>query len=101
LLTDPDELGGVERDPVGRLADADGRDFEAQLDAEAEMESEPVSAKRRITDGITPELWRRADGPAGSSNAELATAVKDGPAAPAPPGPGMAGAMAGMPATPE
>ncbi|NJQ02557.1 ABC transporter ATP-binding protein [Streptomyces zingiberis] len=131
LLTDPDELGGVDRDPVAGLRrDAPGTetaragterepDFEAELDAEAEMGAEPVSAHRRVPERVTPELWRRAEetarteeseGPEGPEKTEgSGGTAKAGPAragagrpAPAPAGgPGIAAAMAGMPATPE
>ncbi|MZE75534.1 ATP-binding cassette domain-containing protein [Streptomyces sp. SID5475] len=138
LLTDPDELGGVERDPVARLAERereaerertrerdggrrpghgrrdtgepggdssfedfeDFEDFEAELDAEAEMGAEPVSSRRRVAERVTPELWRRAEeqqGATGSAAASSASSLRRGAAA----GPGIAGALAGMPATPD
>ena len=106
LLTDPDELGGVARDPAGALTaagSADGACFDADLEVEAEIETEPVSVRRRVVDGITPELWRRSD----DAQEGAGTAPRSGtPSAPSgaasgPHGPGMAGALAGMPATPE
>ncbi|MGP3970276.1 ABC transporter transmembrane domain-containing protein [Streptomyces sp. 6N223] len=42
LLADPDELGGVERDPAGLAADGNQDDG--------------------LVDGVTPELWVREDG---------------------------------------
>ncbi len=128
LLTDPDELGGVERDPVARLADREreaGRerarerdgsehsedsghsnhfeDFEAELDAEAEMGAEPVSSRRRVAERVTPELWRRAGESQGATSSVAASAASAArpSAAGAAAGPGIAGAMAGMPATPD
>ncbi|MET9958977.1 ABC transporter ATP-binding protein [Streptomyces sp. NPDC006326] len=95
LLTDPDALAaGSPRTPDAPAMAEFERDLERDIELEAEIDSEPVSAKRRPVDGVTPELWRRREeGPA-------PTAV---PGAPAAPGAGhsMAGAVAGMPATPE
>ncbi|MEU7551983.1 ABC transporter ATP-binding protein [Streptomyces sp. NPDC044571] len=97
LLTDPDALAAGSP----RTADAPAmaefeRDLERDIELEAEIDSEPVSAKRRPVDGVTPELWRRRE----ESTGTAPTAV---PGAPAAPGAGhsMAGAVAGMPATPE
>ncbi|MGK5629557.1 ABC transporter ATP-binding protein [Streptomyces sp. URMC 123] len=144
LLTDPDELGGVERDPAGLRSpeghrrdagrgagreahrrdvdrrDADRRevDIAADIDVEAEIDSEPVNARRRVVDGVTPELWGRGDGArtpargtaatarttaASASATTTTTTITGAPAtAPAPAaGPGAAGALAGSPATPE
>ncbi|MCM2575919.1 ABC transporter ATP-binding protein [Streptomyces meridianus] len=107
LLTDPDELGGVVRDPAGAVAGphtADGRTddacFDADLEVEAEIETEPVSVRRRVVDGITPELWRRRSEDAEEEAAVTGPRALAGPPS-GPPGPGMAGALAGMPATPE
>ncbi|MET9609659.1 ABC transporter ATP-binding protein [Streptomyces sp. NPDC006512] len=102
LLTDPDALGaGSPRTPGAPQAAAygrpAGRDLERDLELEAEIDSEPVSAKRRVSDGVTPELWRRQD--------EDRSTAAPGTAAPAGAAPGaghsLAGAVAGMPATPE
>ncbi|MEV5138721.1 ABC transporter ATP-binding protein [Streptomyces syringium] len=71
LLTDPDTLGGVQKDPAG-LTGAPG-----VTDAEAEA----VGHTR--VDGVTPALWVREE-TAGASA-----------------GDGMDGSLAGMPATPE
>ncbi|WP_323379372.1 ABC transporter ATP-binding protein [Streptomyces durbertensis] len=49
LLTDPDELGDVERDPAGQAGQA-GHD------------------QQRTVDGVTPELWVRGDGAAESTD---------------------------------
>ncbi|WP_069812026.1 ABC transporter ATP-binding protein [Streptomyces sp. TP-A0874] len=82
LLTDPDELGGVERDPAGR----------AQEPAEPEPQEEG--------DGAAGE-----DAAPGDAGPASDTAGKAGPATPGgtstAPAPGVAGALAGMPATPE
>ncbi|WKX70433.1 ABC transporter ATP-binding protein [Streptomyces sp. XD-27] len=116
LLTDPDELGGVARDPAGLAVGGGVReldldlDFELDVEEEAEFDCEPVSAHRRLVDGVTPELWRRgdgldragADGATGAGGAAAGEPGKAGSTAPAAPaGGGMAGALAGMPATPE
>ncbi|WP_425583577.1 ABC transporter ATP-binding protein [Streptomyces macrosporus] len=80
LLSDPDELGDVERDPAG-LAASSG--------------SAPDGEDDR-TDGITPDLWIREGDPEDTTGT--------GPGAPPPAtggGPGMAGVLAGSPATPE
>ncbi|MGW7452404.1 ABC transporter ATP-binding protein [Streptomyces sp. NPDC054787] len=99
LLTDPDALGaGSPRTPdapvMSEYERELDRDLERDLELEAEIDSEPVNAKRRVAGGITPELWRRREDKAGPAPAAAATAV---------PGAGhsMAGAVAGMPATPE
>ncbi|MEV8535263.1 ABC transporter ATP-binding protein [Streptomyces sp. NPDC051211] len=111
LLTDPDALaGGSPRTPESAdmvLAGMERDLLERDLEIEAEIDSEPVSAKRRLVDGVTPELWRRRDS-GSDSGRESGRDAESGPAA-APaaatgaPGPGhsMAGAVAGMPATPE
>ncbi|MFI1966091.1 ABC transporter ATP-binding protein [Streptomyces pathocidini] len=125
LLTDPDELGDVERDPVAALAqgdgegdldeqafderafDACGRVLDADIEYEAEIDYEPVNARRRVADQVTPELWGldasgrkpRTGSTASSADADI-VAPKSGTAAPAA-GPGIGAALAGMPATPE
>ncbi len=104
LLTDPEALGaGSPRTPDARgMTEFErelDRDLERGIELEAEIDSEPVNAKRRVAGGVTPELWRRQE------DAESAATVPG--AAPAAgggvpgPGPSMAGAAAGMPATPE
>ena len=104
LLTDPDALGaGSPRSPeASAMAEFEReleRDLEQDLDRdlelEAEIDAEPVSAKRRVSDGVTPELWRRQEEKGDERGAA--------PAASGAPGPGhsLAGAVAGMPATPE
>ncbi|MER7399623.1 ABC transporter ATP-binding protein [Streptomyces sp. NPDC000151] len=111
LLTDPDELGGVERDPAGQVATAGAFSGEAAATGLLERptaDGEPVTAaaadgarprSRRVIDGVTPELWVRTGQEAGGAD------QRDHGGAPAAalagrPG-GMAGALAGMPATPE
>ncbi len=111
LLTDPDELGGVERDPAGQVAAAGAFSGEAAATGLLEPatttglvapESTPATEAtrpRRVIDGVTPELWVRtgeeSDGVQpreGGSASAAALAGRPG---------GMAGALAGMPATPE
>ncbi|WP_411105596.1 ABC transporter ATP-binding protein [Streptomyces sp. cmx-4-9] len=107
LLTDPDALGAgsprtpdaaamteFERDLEG---DAD-RDIERDIELEAEIDSETVNARRRVADGVTPELWRRRE-----EDPAPAAAAASASAAGGPPGAGhsLAGAVAGMPATPQ
>ncbi|MEW2415011.1 ABC transporter ATP-binding protein [Streptomyces sp. NPDC046866] len=99
LLTDPDALGaGSPRTPDAPAMAEFERDFEKDIELEAEIDAEPVNAKRRVVDGVTPELWRReeADTPKTASG----TAPAAGSGAPGA-GHSMAGAVAGMPATPE
>jgi ATP-binding cassette subfamily B protein len=91
LLTDPDALGAdvVEIDPAAAAAAGRG-------------ETEPEAPGEGATEGaVTPELW-----PAGRRAAGEDDTAAPPPGAAAPPrpvaGPGaMAGALAGMPATPE
>ncbi|MEV7444756.1 ABC transporter ATP-binding protein [Streptomyces sp. NPDC091204] len=99
LLTDPDALGaGSPRTPDAPLMTEFERELDRKLERdielEAEIDSEPVNAKRRVAAGITPELWRRRDEQSGGQAPAAAGAA---------PGAGhsMAGAVAGMPATPE
>ncbi|MER6200618.1 ABC transporter ATP-binding protein [Streptomyces sp. NPDC001586] len=98
LLTDPDALGaGSPRTPDAPLMTEFERELDRKLERdielEAEIDSEPVNAKRRVAAGITPELWRRRDEQGGQAPA----AASGAPAAVHT----MAGAVAGMPATPE
>ncbi len=100
LLTDPDELGGVERDPAGQTATAGAFSGEAAatglLDPATTVTTDATDSRR---DGITPELWIRtgqeADGAGPGEGAGASAAALAGR-----PG-GMAGALAGTPATPE
>ncbi|MEV6780602.1 ABC transporter ATP-binding protein [Streptomyces syringium] len=71
LLTDPDTLGGVQKDPAGLTAAPGVTDAEVEALGHARV------------DGVTPALWVRKE-PAGASAAD-----------------GMDGSLAGMPATPE
>ncbi|WP_410538460.1 ABC transporter ATP-binding protein [Streptomyces sp. KL2] len=89
LLSDPDELGGVERDPAGQVAASRGASGEVSGDAAEDGESDGRA------DGVTPELWIREGDP------EDTAATTPGAPAPATGGPGFAGALAGVPATPE
>ncbi|MEV0604042.1 ABC transporter ATP-binding protein [Streptomyces sp. NPDC050315] len=99
LLTDPDELGGVERDPAGQVATAGAFSGEAAATGLLEPETATGTRPRRVIDGVTPELWVRTEEKAddtgsreGGSASAAALAGRPG---------GMAGALAGMPATPE
>ncbi|WP_052397231.1 ABC transporter ATP-binding protein [Streptomyces sp. NRRL F-5123] len=93
LLTDPDALGAdvIEIDPVAALGREDGT-----------AESGGAPAGSDAPGAVTPELWpadrrrpEQEDGAAGAPRAGAAPARPGG-------GPGMmAGALAGMPATPE
>ena len=92
LLSDPDELGDVERDPAGLAARAasDG-DGTGRTDGTG-----PADGADGRVDGITPELWIREGDPEDTAGT--------GPGSPPPAtggGPGFAGALAGSPATPE
>ncbi|MFD7558082.1 ABC transporter ATP-binding protein [Streptomyces sp. NPDC059835] len=96
LLTDPDALGaGSPRTPDAPAMAEFERDLEQDLEIEAEIDSEPVNAKRRVVDGVTPELWRREETQAAGPKAPAAGTGAPGA------GHSMAGAVAGMPATPE
>ncbi|MFI0778363.1 ABC transporter ATP-binding protein [Streptomyces sp. NPDC021212] len=124
LLTDPDELSGITRDPAGRpavrprggddpehtgrpvagLAGAFGGEAAATGLVEPCQDGDRPTARLRggddpehavpRADGVTPELWVRRDGDDPTAPETRTTAT---PA----PAPGMAGALAGMPATPE
>ncbi|MFF4322186.1 ABC transporter ATP-binding protein [Streptomyces sp. NPDC001568] len=102
LLTDPDALGaGSPRTPdapsAAEFEHGADRDLERDLELEAEIDSEPVNAKRRVSDGVTPELWRRQEDDRAGAAPAAATGAPRAPGA----GHSMAGAVAGMPATPE
>ncbi|MFD8859637.1 ABC transporter ATP-binding protein [Streptomyces vinaceus] len=110
LLTDPDALGaGSPRTPEAPAMAEFERDIEGRLERdielEAEIDSEPVNAKRRVVDGVTPELWRRQEEQeeeeAEEAQAAGGTAAATGAPGTSVPGATMAGAVAGMPATPE
>ncbi|MFI0820530.1 ABC transporter ATP-binding protein [Streptomyces sp. NPDC021098] len=134
LLTDPDELSGITRDPAGRLAGRPrgGDDpehagpaataalagaFGGEAAATGLVEpcqdtavhgngdrptgqvrggDDPEHAVPHPAGGVTPELWVRRDGDA-DGNDKTAPEARSTAA----PAPGMAGALAGMPATPE
>ncbi|MFD9336710.1 ABC transporter ATP-binding protein [Streptomyces sp. NPDC060028] len=111
LLTDPDALGAASPRTPDAPAMAEferdlDRDLERDIELEAEIDSEPVSAKRRVSDGVTPELWRRSEDKRSEDNKrsegqdKTAAAPAAGSGAPGA-GHSMAGAVAGMPATPE
>lgn len=90
LLSDPDELGGVERDPAGQAAAAQGASG-----TDSEAGSGDGGSDGRV-DGVTPDLWIREGDPEDTAGTT--------PGAPTPAtggGPGFAGALAGVPATPE
>ncbi|MFE1174624.1 ABC transporter ATP-binding protein [Streptomyces sp. NPDC058773] len=92
LLTDPEELGGVERDPAGALS-YDG-EFTADGDPAADADA-PDGARDGADGTITPELWvrREQEAEAGGAGMAARAAVAAGP--------GIGAAMAGLPATPE
>ncbi|MFG2496526.1 ABC transporter ATP-binding protein [Streptomyces caniferus] len=104
LLTDPEELGGVERDPAGELAGVfDGEsaaggllDKDVAVDADGPEGDGDGAARQPTADGtITPELWvrREQEAEAGGAGMAARAAVAAGP--------GIGAAMAGLPATPE
>ncbi|WJY38388.1 ABC transporter ATP-binding protein [Streptomyces sp. P9-2B-2] len=102
LLTDPEELGGVERDPAGELAGAFDGEFAADgqpdpaADADGRDGVRDGAAGRAGADGtITPELWVRREQEAEAGGAGMAARAA------AAAGPGIGAAMAGLPATPE
>ncbi|MES4906338.1 MULTISPECIES: ABC transporter ATP-binding protein [unclassified Streptomyces] len=88
------ESDGPRPAPVAAHAvDGDTPDGEARPDGGVPHDAKPP----RLVDGVTPELWVRRATTDGDGMDRDRTA---GGAAAAP-GPGMAGALAGMPATPE
>ncbi|MER7758315.1 ABC transporter ATP-binding protein [Streptomyces sp. NPDC097619] len=109
LLTDPEALGaGSPRQPedpadakvlAGLERGLEDLEELEELEAEAEIDAEPVNARRRVADGVTPELWRRRAESAGAGSAAGVGAGAPAAAAGAPHT--MAGAVGGMPATPE
>ncbi|MFK4266694.1 ABC transporter ATP-binding protein [Streptomyces milbemycinicus] len=130
LLTDPDELSGITRDPAA-LAGAFGGEASAtglavpyldgdtphpngdgpdgdRADTGADTAAAETWGARTVIssslarqdgqhDGVTPELWVRRD----TADGIGADRDRVSGGAPAAPGPGMAGALAGMPATPD
>nr|WP_308012162.1 ABC transporter ATP-binding protein [Streptomyces acidipaludis] len=102
LLTDPDALGAdvVTLDPAGAAAarTGAGTSTEAEGGIEAATGAGPGTGDGRLAGGVTPELWPADRRPTGEPR-------PGSPATPAPAGGpghgGMAGALAGMPATPE
>ncbi|MGW2026769.1 ABC transporter ATP-binding protein [Streptomyces decoyicus] len=101
LLTDPEELGGVERDPAGALAGVLDGEFaagvpEESADGDGPGDEAGGAAGRSRPDGaITPELWVRREQEAEEGGAGMAARAA------AAAGPGIGAAMAGLPATPE
>nr|WP_238420426.1 ABC transporter ATP-binding protein [Streptomyces taklimakanensis] len=98
LLSDPDELGGVERDPAGLVSpdgdgDGDGDGGGGRGDGGGGR-GDGGDGDGRV-DGVTPELWIREGEP------EDTTGTGPGSPPPTTGGPGFAGALAGTPATPE
>ncbi|MEW1750372.1 ABC transporter ATP-binding protein [Streptomyces angustmyceticus] len=103
LLTDPEELGGVERDPAGELAGALDGEFAAGVPDEGaavdgdgpEGAADGAAARPGPGGTITPELWvrREQEAEAGGAGMAARAAVAAGP--------GIGAAMAGLPATPE
>ncbi|MCX4693257.1 ABC transporter ATP-binding protein [Streptomyces sp. NBC_01408] len=108
LLTDPDALGvasprtpeALPMEEFERDVERDrAQELERDIELEAEIDSEPVNAKRRVAGGITPELWRRQEERAGAAAPGAAATTTAGLSGA--PGHSMAGSVAGMPATPE
>ncbi|WP_030989516.1 ABC transporter ATP-binding protein [Streptomyces sp. NRRL S-1813] len=98
LLTDPEELGGVERDPAGEagVLDSEFAAGEPTADADGAAGEADGAAGLPGADGtITPELWVRREQEAEEGGAGMA--ARAAVAA----GPGTGAAMAGLPATPE
>ncbi|WP_234371632.1 MULTISPECIES: ABC transporter ATP-binding protein [unclassified Streptomyces] len=100
LLTDPEELGGVEHDPAGELAG----ELVGAFDAEFATDGVPEwGADAAEADGgadgrsgtITPELWVRREQEAEAGAA--GTAARSAAGA----GPGLGAAMAGLSSSPE
>ncbi|MGW3566344.1 ABC transporter ATP-binding protein [Streptomyces sp. NPDC000941] len=89
------EPGGSHPAPaVAQAPDGDTPDGEARPhEAKPPHDAKPP----RVVDGVTPELWVRREPTDGNG----ADRDRVGGGAPAAPGPGMAGALAGMPATPD
>ncbi|MFC9230171.1 ABC transporter ATP-binding protein [Streptomyces decoyicus] len=101
LLTDPEELGGVERDPAGELAGLLDSEFAGAVREESADgdgpgdETDGAAGRSRPGGTITPELWVRREQEAEEGGAGIA--ARAAVAA----GPGIGAAMAGLPATPE
>ncbi|SOE13574.1 ATP-binding cassette, subfamily B [Streptomyces sp. 2323.1] len=100
LLTDPEELGGVEHDPAGELAGELVGAFDAEFatDCVPEWGTDAAEADGGA-DGrsgtITPELWVRREQEAEAGAA--GTAARSAAGA----GPGLGAAMAGLSSSPE
>ncbi|MFD9205137.1 ABC transporter ATP-binding protein [Streptomyces sioyaensis] len=96
LLTDPEELGGVEHDPAGELAGALDAAFAADgLPEWGPDASEPDGAADGAAGTITPELWVRREQEAEAGAAGTTARAAAGA------GPGMGAAMAPLPSSPE
>ncbi|MFI8995327.1 ABC transporter ATP-binding protein [Streptomyces sp. NPDC053542] len=100
LLTDPDELGGVERDPAGKIATAGAFSGEAAATGLLEPAVTEEPRPRRVIDGVTPGLWVRKGEEPDAARPREGGGTASAAALAGRPG-GMAGALAGMPATPE
>ncbi|MEX2972468.1 ABC transporter ATP-binding protein [Streptomyces sp. C184] len=100
LLTDPEELGGVEHDPAGELAGELVGAFDAEFATDGLPEwgpeaAEPDGGADGTVGTITPELWvrREQEAEAGAAGTAARTAAGAGP--------GLGAAMAGLPSSPE
>ncbi|GGO46945.1 ABC transporter ATP-binding protein [Streptomyces daqingensis] len=98
LLTDPDELGEVERDPAGLAAAAAQPGPPAAGSADGAEEGAAIRSVPRV-DGVTPELWVRrgeksANGAAGAGSSDIGSAQAGRPG-------GFAAELASMPGSPE
>ncbi|MFD5732246.1 ABC transporter ATP-binding protein [Streptomyces sioyaensis] len=99
LLTDPEELGGVEPDPAGELAGELAGAFDAGFATDGLPEwgpqaAEPDGGADGTVGTITPELWvrREQEAEAGAAGTAARTAGA---------GPGLGAAMAGLSSSPE
>ncbi|MFI1738218.1 ABC transporter ATP-binding protein [Streptomyces sioyaensis] len=100
LLTDPEELGGVEHDPAGELAGELVGAFDAEFTTDGMPEwgtdaAEPDGGADGTVGTITPELWvrREQEAEAGAAGTAARTAAGAGP--------GLGAAMAGLSSSPE
>ncbi|WP_407286623.1 ABC transporter ATP-binding protein [Streptomyces sp. BP-8] len=104
LLTDPEELGGIERDPAGELVGArtatglleytpDGAGPDGLDPFDGEPDGEPGRTVP-AAGAVTPELWVRREQDAEAGGAGVAPRA-------AAAGPGLGAATAGTPATAE
>ncbi|MFC4493433.1 ABC transporter ATP-binding protein [Streptomyces ovatisporus] len=100
LLTDPDELGEIERDPAGLAASGAATAHAASgTAAGADAAGGVATADAPEVDGVTPELWVRRDdeateGAPGAGRSDIGGAQAGRPG-------GFAAELASMPGSPE